>query len=110
MSILYSSAEEEGEVREEDPVISSAFPGAIYTHPLVSISHIDPDEIPDIPKNRFLYRAVPDQDDPRDPRRQAGARRRGAQGRVRAYTKSGRKVKGRGSLVSKIVKNLTIYR
>ena len=74
--------------------------GALYSHPLVSVSQINPEEIPEIPRNRFLYRAAPDagNDQRVDRRRDGGRRRRISNAYVRAYTKSGRKVKGRGSL------------
>lgn len=39
-----SSEEEEGEVKEDE------------LHPLVSVTKINPDEIPDIPSNKFLMR------------------------------------------------------
>ncbi|CAL4101494.1 unnamed protein product, partial [Meganyctiphanes norvegica] len=89
------SSDEEGEVKDEDEKME---PQSLYAagkdskgHPLVSVTYIDPDEIPDVPKNRFLYRAGPEKD-----RVENRDRIRGPN--VRAYTKSGRKVKGRGSL------------
>lgn len=61
------------------------------------MSVINPDEIPDVPKNRFLYRAGPEKDGENEGRMDRGRER--SRATVRAYTKSGRKVKGRGSLV-----------
>ncbi|KAJ8664210.1 hypothetical protein QAD02_010812 [Eretmocerus hayati] len=58
-------------------------------HPLVSITKIDPDEIPEVPANRFLYRAGPANN---------GNQRTFVQGRRRNYRKdpAGRVLKGRG--------------
>lgn len=66
-------------------------------HPLVSVSNIDPEEIPAGPPNRFLSRGGPSsmflmkpQKDPDD--------RLKKRNRIRGVTKSGRIVKGRGTL------------
>lgn len=48
---------EEGEVKEEE------------LHPLASVTNINPDEIPDVPVNKFLYRGgAANNDDKRGPR------------------------------------------
>nr|XP_053653393.1 LOW QUALITY PROTEIN: peptidyl-prolyl cis-trans isomerase G-like [Cherax quadricarinatus] len=88
------SSGEEGEVKDDT---SEGGDQAKYcSHPLVSVSVINPDEIPDVPKNRFLYRAGPEKDGDNEGRQDRGRER--SRATVRAYTKSGRKVKGRGSL------------
>lgn len=46
---------EEGEVKEDD------------VHPLASISNINPDEIPDVPVNKFLLRGDATNNDKRAP-------------------------------------------
>lgn len=57
-----SEEEEEGEVLDEDgdgspQLVGLQRVGALKRlHPTVQVSHINPDEIPDVPKNRFLYR------------------------------------------------------
>ncbi|XP_064107047.1 peptidyl-prolyl cis-trans isomerase G-like isoform X2 [Macrobrachium nipponense] len=85
------SSDEEGEVKEDEETPNGAAPTILRPHPFATVSVINPDEIPDVPKNRFLYRGGPEKD---------GDQMRIDRGRerVRAYTKSGRKVKGRGSL------------
>lgn len=76
-------------------------------HPLVTVTKIDPDEIPDVPSNRFLYRGDRKKEeedksarkkDSNDEDERARERRRA---QIRGRTKSGRKIKGRGLLVSK---------
>lgn len=74
-------------------------------HPLVTVSNIDPKEIPDVPQPKFLYRKVDnnekedskkkkDKDSKREDKREAKKR-----AKIRGYTKSGRVIKGRGVLV-----------
>lgn len=96
-------------------------------HPLVSVTKIDPAEIPEVPSNRFLYRGGdarprdgkgdprerdpkrsryrdrPDRDyrDYRDNRDSRDSRdNRTEKGKARGTTKSGRVIKGRGVFVS----------
>ncbi|XP_068204334.1 peptidyl-prolyl cis-trans isomerase G [Palaemon carinicauda] len=85
------SSDEEGEVKEDEEIPNGVATNILRPHPFATVSVINPDEIPDVPKNRFLYRGGPEKD---------GEQTRIDRGRerVRAYTKSGRKVKGRGSL------------
>ncbi|XP_025204776.1 peptidyl-prolyl cis-trans isomerase cyp11 [Melanaphis sacchari] len=68
-------------------------------HPLVSVSNIDPEEIPAGPPNRFLSRGGPSSMFLMKPQQQDSddrpAKRRN---RIRGVTKSGRIVKGRGTL------------
>nr|CAD7460645.1 unnamed protein product [Timema tahoe] len=76
------SGSEEGELGEEGE-----------PHPLVTLTNINPDEIPDVPPNKFLFRGGPEK--PRDNAEQdRGQKRRRA--RIRGVTKSGRVIKGRG--------------
>jgi hypothetical protein len=85
------SEAEEGEVPDDGEL-----------HPLVTVTNINPDEIPDIPPNRFLYRgerktSVNNRSKmERDPREHERQRR----SRIRGITKSGRVIKGRGVFVS----------
>ncbi|XP_046453626.1 peptidyl-prolyl cis-trans isomerase G-like isoform X1 [Daphnia pulex] len=71
-------------------------------HPLVTLSKINPDEIPEVPSNRYLYRGEKKNDDADSKKKgnndedERGREKRRAQ--IRGRTKSGRKVKGRGSL------------
>lgn len=53
-----AGSEEEGEVKEEP-------------HPLVTVTNIDPEEIPDVPFNKFLMRGGPQnqKDNKKDPKR-----------------------------------------
>jgi len=67
---------EEGELEEQQ------------SHPLVQLSNIDPDSIPDVPSNRFLDRNPGQREDRRD-----GSDR--GSGKV----VGGRKVKGRGTMM-----------
>jgi len=67
---------EEGELEEQQ------------SHPLVQLSNIDPDSIPDVPSNRFLDRNPGQREDRRD----GGDR---GSGKV----VGGRKVKGRGTMM-----------
>lgn len=85
------SEAEEGEVPDDGEL-----------HPLVSVTNINPDEIPDVPPNRFLYRGERKSSTnnrskmERDPREHERQRR----SRIRGITKSGRVIKGRGVFVS----------
>ncbi|XP_018321567.1 peptidyl-prolyl cis-trans isomerase G isoform X2 [Agrilus planipennis] len=90
--------QEEGEVREDE------------LHPLAIVSNIDPEEIPDVPVNKFLLRGGPPKEHSkkdgkyrddriernrnRDDRNNWG--RRGYRRDRPATTKSGRIIKGRG--------------
>lgn len=60
-------------------------------HPLVSVTKIDPDEIPEVPANKFLYRAGPTNNANQKEFRQHYGRER-----VRSNRKTGRVFKGRG--------------
>jgi len=85
------SEAEEGEVPDEGEV-----------HPLVTVTNINPDEIPDVPPNRFLYRgerqtSINNRSKvDRNPREHERRHR----SRIRGITKSGRVIKGRGVFVS----------
>lgn len=87
------SEAEEGEVADDREL-----------HPLATVTNINPDEIPDVPPNRFLYRgerktSVTSRSKmERDPREHERQRR----SRIRGITKSGRVIKGRGVFVSMI--------
>lgn len=91
----FGSSGEEGEVKDDGSEAASETVGKMRSHPLVSVSIINPDEIPDVPKNQFLYRAGPENNDELRVERNRDRTR----STVRAFTKSGRKIKGRGSLV-----------
>ncbi|XP_076659235.1 nuclear cyclophilin protein Moca-cyp isoform X1 [Halictus rubicundus] len=60
-------------------------------HPLVSVTKIDPDEIPEVPANKFLYRAGPTNN-----ANQKEFRQHYGRDRVRSHRKTGRVFKGRG--------------
>lgn len=60
-------------------------------HPLVSVTKIDPDEIPEVPANKFLYRAGPTNN-----ANQKEFRQHYGRDRVRTHRKTGRRFKGRG--------------
>ncbi|XP_014470358.1 PREDICTED: peptidyl-prolyl cis-trans isomerase G isoform X2 [Dinoponera quadriceps] len=60
-------------------------------HPLVSITKIDPDEIPEVPANKFLYRAGPTNN-----ANQKEFRQHYGRDRIRSHRKTGRIFKGRG--------------
>jgi peptidyl-prolyl isomerase G (cyclophilin G) len=85
------SEAEEGEVADDGEL-----------HPLVTVTNINPDEIPDVPPNRFLYRgerqtSINNRSKmDRNPRE----RERRHRSRIRGITKSGRVIKGRGVFVS----------
>jgi peptidyl-prolyl isomerase G (cyclophilin G) len=80
-------------------------------HPLVTLSKINPDEIPEVPSNRYLYRGDKKNEDADSKKKsnndedERGREKRRAQ--IRGRTKSGRKVKGRGLLV-KSLQNLFV--
>uniref|UniRef100_A0A1B6CKH5 Uncharacterized protein n=1 Tax=Clastoptera arizonana TaxID=38151 RepID=A0A1B6CKH5_9HEMI len=78
-------------------------------HPLVTVTNIQPDEIPEIPPNRFLYRADKSSNKEKDRNREKErvAREKKRKARIRGVTKSGRVIKGRGVFVS-IVKLVRI--
>ncbi|XP_012281250.1 peptidyl-prolyl cis-trans isomerase cyp11 [Orussus abietinus] len=60
-------------------------------HPLVSVTKIDPDEIPEVPANKFLYRAGPTNN-----ANQKEFRQHYGRDRLRSHRKTGRIFKGRG--------------
>ncbi|XP_026815667.1 peptidyl-prolyl cis-trans isomerase cyp11 [Rhopalosiphum maidis] len=66
-------------------------------HPLVSVSNIDPEEIPAGPPNRFLSRGGPSSMFLMKPQKDNDDRPK-KRNRIRGVTKSGRIVKGRGTL------------
>ncbi|KAK6644418.1 hypothetical protein RUM43_000685 [Polyplax serrata] len=76
---------EEGEVLEDEEQQD--------IHPLVNVTKIDPEEIPEVPSNRFLYRA-----DPKQTEGENKDKGRMKSGRIRGHTRSGRVIKGRGTL------------
>jgi len=76
--------EDEIEIKEEEE--------AGVPHPLVTTFNISRDEIPSVPANRFLSRVGPEQVDKPQYEQRAS--------RARGKTKSGRTIKGRGTLVS----------
>lgn len=82
-------------MREDGSETAGDAGGKMRSHPLISVSIINPDEIPDVPKNQFLYRAGPE----KNGEGRVDRNRDRPRSTVRAYTKSGRKIKGRGSLV-----------
>lgn len=67
-------------------------------HPLVSVSNIDPEEIPAGPPNRFLSRGGPSPMFLMKPQQEDNDERSKKRNRIRGVTKSGRIVKGRGTL------------
>ena len=85
------SEAEEGEVPDDGEV-----------HPLVTVSNIKPDEIPDIPPNRFLYRGERQSSNSNNRSKQENEtkERDKRRSRIRGITKSGRVIKGRGVFVS----------
>lgn len=82
-------------------------------HPLVTLSKIDPDEIPDVPSNRFLYRGEQKKAEDKDGKKSKSRAeeedriREKKRAQIRGRTKSGRKIKGRGLLVSGNYQNLS---
>jgi len=79
---------EEGEIRESEEDDGKP-------HPLVSVTKIDPDEIPEVPANKFLYRAGSTNN-----ANQKEFRQHYGRDRVRSHRKTGRIFKGRGIFVS----------
>lgn len=72
-------------------------------HPLATVTKIDPDEIPDIPRNNFLYRGGgTGKNENKDKDRDNDQQRRKRKARIRGVTKSGRVIKGRGVFVSEL--------
>ncbi|KAF7993657.1 hypothetical protein HCN44_010252 [Aphidius gifuensis] len=63
-------------------------------HPLVSVTKIDPDEIPDVPANKFLFRAGPTNNSNQTEYRQNFGRDRA---RMNRHKGNGRVFKGRGT-------------
>lgn len=97
-------SDEEGEVKEE-------------LHPLATVSNINPEDIPDVPVNRFLMRGVASRDKKddkqKDDRRNFNRNERfndrrnwdrrnynRRENKLPHTTKSGRVIKGRGVFVS----------
>ncbi|XP_015515561.1 peptidyl-prolyl cis-trans isomerase G isoform X1 [Neodiprion pinetum] len=76
---------------EEGEIPDSGDEDAGKPHPLVSVTKIDPDEIPEVPANKFLYRAGSANN-----ANQKEFRQRFGRDRNRGHTKSGRIIKGRG--------------
>lgn len=76
---------------EEDEVRDSTEEGSKQPHPLASITKIDPDEIPEVPANKFLYRAGSTNN-----ANQKEFRQHYGRDRVRSHRKTGRVFKGRG--------------
>ena len=75
----------------------------LQPHPLASVSAINPDEIPEVPRNRFLDRGYQNRITNEEAERGRSGSMQGGKSRSKNsqfYTRSGRKVKGRGSLVS----------
>ena len=90
-----SSEEREG---KEDEILEG------MPHPLVTLSKINPDEIPEVPSNRYLYRSDAKKDEEKDRKKgkdneEDDRMRERRRAQIRGRTKSGRKVKGRGLLV-----------
>lgn len=107
-----SSEKEEGEVEEDEEdsamLSSHRLPPTrtvVRANPIVQVSNINPDEIPDVPQNRFLFRGAPlNRDDPKDDGDRRGASRGDDYGSSRREERRSRdprkKVKGRGAVVS----------
>lgn len=83
---------EDGEIRDSEE--DNGQP-----HPLVSVTKIDPDEIPEVPANKFLYRAGPTNN-----ANQKEFRQHYGRDRIRSHRKTGRIFKGRGIFVSVCVR------
>merc|ERR1719300_1514456 len=71
------AAKEEGEIVEQE------------SHPLVQLSNIDPDSIPDVPSNRFLDRNPGPKEEKNNDGREKGSHK----------VVKGRKIKGRGTMM-----------
>lgn len=71
-------------------------------HPLAQLTEIDPDEIPEVPSNRFLHRGDSKKNDRERSRRKSGHRSRSREkrrsGDEKKLDKDGKKVKGRGRM------------
>lgn len=80
---------EDGEIRDSNEEDDGE------PHPLVSVTKIDPDEIPEVPANKFLYRAGSTNN-----ANQKEFRQHYGRDRVRSHRKTGRVFKGRGIFVS----------
>ncbi|XP_024872011.1 peptidyl-prolyl cis-trans isomerase G isoform X3 [Temnothorax curvispinosus] len=76
---------EDGEIRDSNEEDDGE------PHPLVSVTKIDPDEIPEVPANKFLYRAGSTNN-----ANQKEFRQHYGRDRVRSHRKTGRVFKGRG--------------
>lgn len=76
---------EDGEIRDSNEEDDG------QPHPLVSVTKIDPDEIPEVPANKFLYRAGSTNN-----ANQKEFRQHYGRDRVRSHRKTGRVFKGRG--------------
>lgn len=88
---------EDGEIRDSNEEDDG------QPHPLVSVTKIDPDEIPEVPANKFLYRAGSTNNANQKEFRQTYGR-----DRMRTHRKTGRIFKGRGIFVSVIVNVIII--
>jgi len=80
---------EDGEIRDSNEEDNG------QPHPLVSVTKIDPDEIPEVPANKFLYRAGSTNN-----ANQKEFRQHYGRDRIRSHRKTGRIFKGRGIFVS----------
>ncbi|XP_011340736.1 peptidyl-prolyl cis-trans isomerase G isoform X2 [Ooceraea biroi] len=76
---------EDGEVRDSNEEDNKQL------NPLVSVTKIDPDEIPEVPANKFLYRAGSTNN-----ANQKEFRQHYGRDRIRSHRKTGRVFKGRG--------------
>ncbi|XP_032677028.1 peptidyl-prolyl cis-trans isomerase G-like isoform X2 [Odontomachus brunneus] len=76
---------EDGEIRDSNEEDNG------QPHPLVSVTKIDPDEIPEVPANKFLYRAGSTNN-----ANQKEFRQHYGRDRIRSHRKTGRIFKGRG--------------
>ena len=116
-SCLYFSSEseqseEEGELIEEDESDLESemafkksnrnYAALRSVNPIVQVTQINPEEIPDVPKNRFLYRGVVEnRGEPKGEREVVRGVERGREVERRRPRDGGRKkVKGRGAVVS----------
>lgn len=94
---------EEGELRdsyeehEEEEGEEDGLP-----HPLASVTKIDPDEIPEVPANKFLYRAGSANANQKEYRQNFN------RDRMRNNRKGGRVFKGRGTFVC-TVRDACVY-
>ncbi|XP_043268506.1 peptidyl-prolyl cis-trans isomerase G [Venturia canescens] len=80
------SRSEDGEIQD------SADEEDAKVHPLVSVTKIDPDEIPEVPANKFLYRAGPTN----NANQKEFRTHHYGRDRLRSHRKAGRVFKGRG--------------